>query len=173
MVLSFRYRRQRISIDAKHPRATGVEAEYLALLDHCLLDRVISVSEAQQLASAAEEFGLSRFEVEGLHTEYCRALVQVAWADGVLTEDERNDLAAVAELLQVADASTGSATESGGASTGSVAARATGGSPTTTFTLSAGDLIVLTGDYGIPIVTEDGLTDSSAPQEPYNFAVKI
>lgn len=216
---------QRISVNAKHPRATGVEADYLALLDRCLLDRVISVSEAQQLASVAEELGLSRFEVESLHAEYYQSLAQVAWADGVLTDDEKQDLTAVAELLQVssdvADRSSRSApqspspeTRSTGADTHTMGARAVN-----EFILAAGDQIVLTGemsrprsawedelralgyvphgaitkkvrllvaadpdslsgkakkarDYGIPIVTEDGLQRLIDPPTN-NFTPKI
>lgn len=141
---------QRISVDAKHPRATGLEAEYLALLDRCLLDRVISVSEAQQLASVAEELGLSRFEVEALHAEYYDSLVRVAWADGVLTDAEREDLGAVAELLQVASAagegpSTGSGHQTVEPPTGSTGIRIVD-----EFSLLPGDLIVLTGEMARP-----------------------
>lgn len=145
---------ERISIEAKHPRATGVEAEYLALLDRCLLDRVISVSEAEQLATVADELGLARAEVEALHAEYYQALVSVAWADGALTDDEQRDLGAVAELLRVADASTSSATGSGGSVAASSDSAASGVAVTTAastkFTLAAGDLIVLTGEMSRP-----------------------
>lgn len=190
---------QRISIDAKHPRSTGTEGAYLALLDRCLLDRIISVSEGMELASVAEELGLSRFEVKELHADYFRTLASVAWADGVLTQEEQRDLDSVAELLQVPTdvrtAAVENAQPNAGASTGPQIDR---------FQLRTGDLIVLTGemsqprsawedqlrargiaphsaitkkvrllvaadpdtlsgkakkarDYGIPIVTEDGL----------------
>ncbi|HCS60147.1 MAG TPA: DNA polymerase III subunit epsilon [Microbacterium sp.] len=146
---------QRISADAKHPRATGAEAEYLALLDRCLLDRVISVSEAQQLASAAEELGFSRFEVQDLHAQYYSALAQVAWSDGMLAADEQSDLNAVAELLGIVGEARESLLHAAGtptrltaasqASTSTAIAGAIGA-----FTLAQGDLIVLTGEMSRP-----------------------
>lgn len=199
---------QRISVDAKHPRATGSEAEYLALLDRCLLDREISLSEAEQLAAVAEELGLSRFEIEALHTEYYLALARTAWADSVVTDDEQRDLDSVAELLQISAESRASlmrqAYELAVAPSDGSAAEAAEAPQHGLFSLAPGDLIVLTGemsrprsewedelrglgfaphsgitkkvrllvaadpdslsakakkarDYGIPIVTEDGL----------------
>lgn len=148
---------QRISSDAKHPRATGVAAEYLGLLDRCLLDRVISVSEATQLASAAEELGFSRVEIEDLHAQYYGALARVAWADGVLTDDEEHDLDAVAELLGIASDARQTIMAGAGGSTGSAADNEGGFREHTdtativnAFTLAPGDLIVLTGEMTRP-----------------------
>ncbi|MCE7481438.1 MULTISPECIES: exonuclease domain-containing protein [Microbacterium] len=141
---------QRISVDAKHPRATGVEAEYLGLLDRCLLDRVISVSEARQLASAADELGFSRFEIEDLHAQYYGALAQVAWADGVLTDDEEHDLDAVAELLGIPGVTRPTITAGLSASTGSARERVDAVPMVNAFTLAPGDLIVLTGEMTRP-----------------------
>lgn len=136
---------ERISSEAKHPRATGFEAEYLALLDRCLLDRVISVSEAEQLAATAEELGLTRAEVEALHNEYYAALLAAAWVDGVLAESEKNDLVAVAGLLRLPGANTDRPVVSQHGPAGS--------SPedrANEFMLVAGDLVVLTGEMSRP-----------------------
>lgn len=151
---------ERISTEARHVRATGVEAEYLALLDRCLLDRVVSASEAQELAAVADELGLSRAEAETLHRDYFHDLARVAWADGVLTADEQQDLASVGELLRLSpeaqDALIDAAQAAPGASTGSAtggAGPATGGAGSVTinaFTLAPGDLIVLTGEMSRP-----------------------
>ncbi len=77
-------------------------SEYLALLDRCLLDRAISEHEADQLVELAQHLGIDRPQAEELNRRYFDALVQVAWADGVLTADEREDLSTVAVVLQVA-----------------------------------------------------------------------
>lgn len=145
---------QRISAEAKHPRATGAEAEYLSLLDQCLLDRVISVSEAQQLASVAIELGFSRSEAHDLNSEYFRALARVAWADGVLTGEEQRDLDTVAGLLGISSVEqTSLADEARVAETvvtaigrDSIENSAVVGA----FSLKPGDLIVLTGEMTRP-----------------------
>jgi DNA polymerase-3 subunit epsilon len=68
--------------------------EYLALLDHALLDRHISVAEANALVAVATEFGISRATAIDLHRAY---LTQMASAD-------RQDLSQVAELLGLTEA---------------------------------------------------------------------
>lgn len=143
---------QRISTDAKHPRATGAEAEYLALLDRCLLDRVISVSEGQQLAIVAEELGFNQLEIEALHVEYFRDLARVAWADGVLTDDEQRDLTAVGELLRIEAATQAKTIEDARGSIASTGSATDGGSTMDSggFRLESGDLIVLTGEMSRP-----------------------
>lgn len=136
---------QRISTDAKHPRATGTEGAYFALLDRCLLDRVISVSEGMGLASVAEELGLSRFEVSDLHADYFRTLAIVAWADGILTEGEQRDLDAVADLLQIpADVCAPALEDARSKVSTSI------GAQIERFQLFAGDLVVLTGEMSQP-----------------------
>jgi DNA polymerase-3 subunit epsilon len=73
--------------------------DYLALLDRALLDRHLSTSEQDALIEVAADLTLSYPEVVALHRDYLGALARVAWADGVITDDERADLLAVAELL--------------------------------------------------------------------------
>ena len=126
---------ERISTVAVRDEVDGAAAQYLALLDRCLLDGQVSVSEGAQLAEVASLLGLTRALTDGLHANYYDELERRAWADGILTEEEKSDLAAVAKLLQI-----------------DVAARAVSTDvvpPTTeidTFTLEPGDMIVLTGD---------------------------
>lgn len=72
---------------------------YLAVLDGALLDRQISVSEADALIEAAHDFGLHKAEVIDVHHAYLRDLARAAWADGHVSVEERRDLAAVADLL--------------------------------------------------------------------------
>lgn len=72
---------------------------YLDLLDHVLLDRDISASEADALVATAETFGLARVDVDHLHRTYLAGLAAVALEDGIVTAAERHDLDQVAGLL--------------------------------------------------------------------------
>lgn len=92
---------ERISAGVVREAVDGAPAEYLALLDRCLLDGYISASEGTQLAEVASMLGLARGSVDGLHLDFYEELEQRAWADGILTDDEQSDLAAVAALLQL------------------------------------------------------------------------
>lgn len=74
---------------------------YLAMLDGALLDRQISATEADALVDLAHDLGLSKTEAVDVHHHYLRALADAVWADGVLTDDERRDVAAVATLLAI------------------------------------------------------------------------
>lgn len=80
---------------------TAEQEEYLALLDRCLLDRIISHHEADGLVALANELGISRHECEKLHLEYFWSLGAAAWSDGVLSAEEEQDLSAVAALLDI------------------------------------------------------------------------
>lgn len=116
---------------------TDEQAEYLALVERCLLDRYLSEHEKDALVALSERAGIGRTTVERLHRDYLSALVAVAWADGVVTDDEREDLYAVAHLLEVPIGVVDDAL----ARPVEVAAPAADA-----FTLSAGDVVVLTGD---------------------------
>jgi DNA polymerase-3 subunit epsilon len=74
---------------------------YFSVLDNALLDREISVSEADALIEVAEQLGLCRADALNVHYTYLRELARAAWADGVVTDDERADIDAVATLLGV------------------------------------------------------------------------
>jgi DNA polymerase III subunit epsilon len=123
-----------------HPQADS----YLDLLDRALLDRVISDSEADALVAYADHLGLGRLEVTELHQKYIEALAAVAWADGVVTDDEHEDLVTVTGLvgLSVNDLDAAMKTaENGQPATSSRYGR---------FGLAAGDVIVLTGTFREP-----------------------
>ncbi|PPH48574.1 DNA polymerase III subunit epsilon [Rathayibacter sp. AY1C9] len=113
--------------------------EYLALLDRCLLDRVISAHEERELVTAADDLGIGRAVVRVLHDRYFDDLTAVAWSDGVLADDELMDLATVAELLGIDHERLVAATEPRDAveQPAPVVDR---------FSLEPGDLVVLTGE---------------------------
>ncbi|MBO0984264.1 exonuclease domain-containing protein [Rathayibacter sp. SD072] len=113
--------------------------EYLALLDRCLLDRVLSAHEEEALVELAHELGIGRSALAVLHERYFDDLTAVAWLDGELSDDEMMDLATVAALLDIEHERLVAATEPREAveRTEPLADR---------FVLEPGDLVVLTGE---------------------------
>ncbi|MCG7413132.1 DNA polymerase III subunit epsilon [Microbacterium aurum] len=130
---------ERISVDAARPSADGASAVYIALLDRCLLDGLISATEGAQLAEVANELGLSRGDVSGIHRDFFVELERRAWADGVLTDAEKADLRAVGELLQLDDDLIAAAVDD-------TAPDPTDAPATPAFTIEPGATIVLTGE---------------------------
>lgn len=126
--------------------------DYLALLDRALLDRHLSVHEAESLVGLAESLGIARVTCEQLHRTYFDDVAGVAWADGVLTVAEIADLAAVASLLSipavvVANAVAGSTGPGGPEAEASHSADARSEPfASSGFFLAIGDEVVLTGD---------------------------
>jgi DNA polymerase III subunit epsilon len=74
-------------------------APYLTVLDQALEDRLVSVTEADQLLALAGELGCGPDHVAAAHRIYLEALATAAYADGVVTDAERADLDRVATLL--------------------------------------------------------------------------
>jgi DNA polymerase-3 subunit epsilon len=139
------------------PSVTGSAErnEYLALLDRVLIDRVLSVREADQLVQLAADLGIDRYMAVRLNTDYLASLAHVALADGQVTEDELRDLVAVAELLRLGAAAVRPAldqaqheimhqVESGQSATAVVEPAVSA------FCLRPGDMVVFTGDMSRP-----------------------
>jgi DNA polymerase-3 subunit epsilon len=74
-------------------------APYLTVLDQVLEDRLVSVTEADQLMALAGELGCGPDHVSAAHRIYLEALATAAYADGAVTDGERADLDRVALLL--------------------------------------------------------------------------
>jgi len=123
------------------PCGVAAEGEYLALLDRALLDRFLSVREQAGLVAAAVELGIDQPTAMGLHRSYLAALARAALADGVVTPAERDDLDAVAHLLDL-DPCEVDAALAGGAACGDASV---GG-----FRLDPGDMVVFTGEMSLP-----------------------
>ncbi|MBC7517921.1 MAG: DNA polymerase III subunit epsilon [Microbacteriaceae bacterium] len=144
---------ERISIKLPEYAGPSEHLDYLALVDRCLLDRVISAHEANSLVDLAETVGISRQTCASLNRRYFADLVEVAWSDGVLTDAEIADLTLVALLLSIPATEARAAMAPQKLTIGQVAA-AVGGAGTVgaglagiaTFRLSPGDRIVLTGE---------------------------
>lgn len=115
----------------------GAEDSYLEVLGRALVDQYLSVHEQASLLLLAEDLGLGREQVQGLHLRYLRAMAAVALDDGVVTAQERRDLEQVAACLGLApdEVSRSLAVEN---PTASVSLG--------TVTVRPGDRVVITGD---------------------------
>ncbi|MBB5153706.1 exonuclease domain-containing protein [Saccharopolyspora phatthalungensis] len=126
------------------PCTPELHSAYLAILDQALLDRHISVTEADALVAVAQELNIGRTAARELHTLYVRELAKAAWADGVITDDERHDLLMVADMLGLANHEVDTILET---------ERTSPSKPTLyhgSFHLEPGDLVVFTGDMSRP-----------------------
>lgn len=76
--------------------------QYAAMLDKALSDGYLSRDEADNLATLAVELDLDEPTREVLHDRYFASLVSTVWAHDVLSDDERRQVDAVAEMLGIA-----------------------------------------------------------------------
>lgn len=121
--------------------ASGAKDEdaYRSELTRALIDRHISRTEMRQLEHTAIASGLGADDVEAINEEFTRQLAIEAWSDGVITDNEREELTAVAEALGVDLARVQSLLDEPQAGTAPVQ-----------FALQPGDRIALTGAMDIP-----------------------
>lgn len=155
------------------PRAAGPRIDaYLDVLEIALLDGFLAEHEKRALVAIARDQGLTRGQVMDVHSDYLRAMAEVAWADGVVTPKEQADLKLVARLLHLPAADVGTALEAAEVSAGDTELSAVEMFATAGLALCPGDRVCFTGEmkverslsgkaskaqaYGIPIVTEDG-----------------
>ncbi|MCO6393978.1 exonuclease domain-containing protein [Corynebacterium sp. MC-17D] len=118
---------------------TKREADYRTELTCALVDRVISRTEMRRLESTAIAAGLSADDVDAINEEFTRQLAVEAWADGVITDEERATLLDIAEALNV-DAQL----------VRSLLDEPTSGPTPATFSLRPGDRVAFTGALDIP-----------------------
>jgi len=76
--------------------------QYAAMLDKALSDGYLSTDEAGNLATLAAELDLDEPSRVALHDRYFASLVSTVWAHDVLSDDERRQVDAVAEMLGIA-----------------------------------------------------------------------
>ncbi|MBX7446004.1 MULTISPECIES: exonuclease domain-containing protein [unclassified Arthrobacter] len=90
-------------ITSHMPEFTGPEEheQYLELLSKAMLDLHLSVHETRELLKLADELGISRERCLNLHHYYLEQLIRAAWADGVVTNQERDSLYLAADLLAI------------------------------------------------------------------------
>ena len=111
---------------------------YLAVLDEALSDRYLSADESGALAALARSLDLGDDVVRRLHGDYLSALARMAFADGVLSEEELADLQSVADLLDLGQTAVDEALQRAGHAV------------STRPTLARGDVVVLTGEMTMP-----------------------
>lgn len=89
------WERVSIPVDASDPAA----AVYLDMLTRVLEDGLISTVEYSRLEAIAEVAHLDADRIFALHSAYLEAAVAEAVADGVVSDDERRELAQIATIL--------------------------------------------------------------------------
>lgn len=131
-------------ITSNLPRNPDARIEaYLDVLEQAMVDGYLSAHEEQALIEVAESLGLHRDQLAALHATYLDSMAIAAWADGVVTEDEAQQLASVAGMLGLPSGLVHIALER--AERAKSSADRTGG-----FRLKPGDKVVFTGELSVP-----------------------
>ena len=88
---------------AQHVPRTGDEAsdQYIGFLVQAMVDGRLDMRELSKLHGIAAEHGLSADDVNMLHEQYLQQLIVQAWADSVVTEQERRWLISIAGELNI------------------------------------------------------------------------
>ena len=99
-----------IAVDVPPPYLAGLAstlhtapdtAPYVDLLDRAVADLRLTPEERTELAGLAADLGLNTRAVAGAHRDFVNALIDAALADGVVTDDEHDQLLRAAALLEV------------------------------------------------------------------------
>lgn len=89
-------------VTSRMPRVENPAVEaYVDVLERALLDGHLSAHEKQDLIGVAAQVGLHRDQLDKVHRVYLAALACAAWADGVVTLEERFQLSQVAASLGI------------------------------------------------------------------------
>ncbi len=126
----------------KLPDHTGAEEhlDYLAMLDLCLISRLMLPSNLGELHLLAEISDIGPVERAALHQRYFDDLVKVAATHGALTVSDSADLIAVSRMLDIAPEAVAQAL------TAPVEHKRPAVATLETVLLEQGDIVVLTGD---------------------------
>ena len=89
------------AVGARDIPAESLAAQYFRLLDDVFLDRDLSAAEERQLLEFAAQYQLSSVALADFHQRYLRSLVAAAWADGVVTREERETIEVVGRYLGI------------------------------------------------------------------------
>ncbi|MCK7641945.1 exonuclease domain-containing protein [Corynebacterium sp. CCM 8835] len=113
--------------------------DYLRLLRAAMADGKLCTSEIRQLICRAGELGIDREEAGEIHGRFVRQLAVEAWADGVVTDAEREAVTTAARQLGV-----------DGALVEALLARPVEGEGFERLRLSPGDRVTFTGELALP-----------------------
>ena len=133
-------------LDAPRNPTPAVDA-YLSVLEQALLDGYLSAHEEDALVGLALSFGLARDHLAAIHMTYIDAMALAAWADGIVTDSERDQLREISYTFGTSRLVRG-ALRSGGrscSSRGDERQRHSGSRP--------GDQVVFTRDLSVPTRT--------------------
>lgn len=72
---------------------------YIALLDSCLEDHLVTADERDALRDLARMLGMTGQDVQSAHDSFLERLVVAAWADGHVTDAEHRDLVAIGRWI--------------------------------------------------------------------------
>ena len=113
--------------------------DYLMLLRAAMADGKLCTSEIRQLIRRAGELGIDREEAGEIHGRFVRQLAVEAWADGVVTDAEREAVTTAARQLGV-----------DGALVDALLAAPVEGEGFGRLRLSPGDRVTFTGELALP-----------------------
>lgn len=94
---------ERMIAATRYPTSDGALLSYLDALDWVLDDLVITESEEKHLVNLASELGIGASAVADAHRKYLASMIQAAWRDEIITNQENRLIIKVAELLNVTD----------------------------------------------------------------------
>lgn len=89
---------------ARGVHSTADLAPYVTLLDYAVADLKFDIAERRELALLAQDLGLSEHSRVRAHKEFLNSVIDAALDDGVVTDDEFDQLSRIAALLDVDDA---------------------------------------------------------------------
>lgn len=81
--------------------ASADVAPYVALLDVAIADLRLTADERTELRALAADLGLDEFAVTRAHRNFLAGLIDAAVEDGIVTDDELDQLCRVAALLDI------------------------------------------------------------------------
>ena len=132
------------SLVARLPQAADPQVDsYLAVLEEAMVDHFLAEHEKAALLACAADAGLSRGQVLDLHGTYLDTLAQTAWADGVVTAEERRLLEQVAGSLGLTAADVTAALQT--AEQSAASSSAPGQLSASGISLRPGDRVTFTG----------------------------
>ncbi|MFM8856319.1 MAG: exonuclease domain-containing protein [Actinomycetota bacterium] len=88
---------------ARGVRTPADVAPYVTLLDYAVADLKFDADERRELALLAEDLGLSEHSRIRAHKEFLNGLIDAALDDGVVTDEEFEQLCRASALLELAD----------------------------------------------------------------------
>jgi NAD-dependent DNA ligase len=94
---------RRIMHTLEVPNGTSAQMSYMDALTSALSDLHLDLVEKSSLIEWAESLGLSSSDVKNIHREYLVNFVEAAKRDGIVTQEESQQIDSLADLLEVSN----------------------------------------------------------------------